>query len=67
MSKESQDNLQHAVINQLEADFGENNFEEIGDFLEELIKNEDNHKIIMDYLSDSAKENWLEGKTIPRF
>lgn len=59
--------LLHAVINQLETDFDDNEFESLDEFLTMLMKNEDNHTILIEYLSDSAKENWLEGKTNVRF
>ena len=36
-------------------------------FYKRLIKNEDNKKIIVEYLSDTAKENWIEGRTNCRF
>ncbi len=59
--------LLHAVINQLESDFDDNDFESMDDFLTQLIKVETNHEIFLEYLSDSGKENWLEGKTNVRF
>ncbi len=59
--------LLHAVINQLETDFDDNDFESMDEFLTQLIKVETNHEIFLEYLSDSGKENWLEGKTNVRF
>ena len=65
--QESKNLLLHAVINQLEADFDDNEFESMDELLTKLIENEDNHEILIAYLSDSAKENWLEGRTKVRF
>lgn len=59
--------LQHAVINQLETDFNDRDFDAMSEMLELLIKNEESKKILIEYLSDTAKENWLEGKTIVRY
>lgn len=54
--------LEHAFINQLEADFDEQDYDAISEMIQLLIKNEENRKIIIEYLSDTTKENWLEGK-----
>jgi len=59
--------LLHAVINQLETDFDDQDYDAMDEFLTMLMKNEDNHTILVEYLSDSGKENWLEGKTNVRF
>jgi hypothetical protein len=32
-----------------------------------LLKNEEAKKILIEYLSDTAKENWLEGRTNVRY
>ena len=51
MKKTEENLLEHAFINQLETDFND----------------QDNKMIIIEYLSDTAKENWLEGRTNCRF
>ncbi len=59
--------LLHAVINQLESDFDDNEFDSMDEFLTQLMKVEANHEILYQYLGDAAQENWLEGKTNVRF
>lgn len=66
-TEESKNLLLHAVINQLESDFDDNDFDAMDEFITMLMKNESNHEILYNYLSDSAQENWLEGKTNVRF
>jgi hypothetical protein len=59
--------LLHAVINQLETDFNDHEYDAMDEFLTLLIKDEKSKNILIEYLSDTAKENWLEGKTATRF
>lgn len=59
--------LEHAVINQLESDFDEQDFDAMSEMLTLLIKNEESKNILIEYLSDSAKENWLEKRTSVRY
>ncbi len=59
--------LLHAVINQLETDFDDQDYDAMDEFLTQLMKVEENHNILYQYLTDSAQENWLEGKTNCRF
>ena len=59
--------LLHGIINQLESDFDDNEYDSMDELLTKLMENESNHTILIDYLSDTAKENWLEGKTNERF
>ena len=59
--------LEHAVINQLEADFDSQNFGSMSEMLSLLINNKESKKILIQYLSGSAKKNWLEGKTNVRY
>lgn len=66
-TEEGKNLLLHAVINQLETDFDDNEFHSMDEFLTKLIENEDNHTIMYNYLCDSAQENWIEGKTNTRF
>jgi hypothetical protein len=63
-----QDNLLcHAVINQLEADLNEQEYDSLDELITQLVKDEKTKKILIEYLSDTVKEFWLEGKTTPRF
>lgn len=66
-TEEGKNLLLHAVINQLEADFENRDFDAMDEFITTLMKNEENHEILYNYLSDTAQENWLEGKTSTRF
>lgn len=67
MENQEQYLLEHAFMNQLESDFEDQDFDAMSEMIQLLLKNEDNRNIIIEYLSDSAKENWLEGKTSTRF
>jgi len=67
MEYQEQNLLEHAFINQLETDFNDQEYDAMSEMIQLLIKNEDNKKIIVEYLSDTAKENWLEGRTSCRF
>ena len=62
-SDTAKNHLLHAVINQLEADFGDNDFDAMDELITMLMKNKDNHEILYAYLSDTAQKNWLENKT----
>ena len=59
--------LEHAIINQLEADFDDQDFDSMSEMLSLLINNKESKKILIEYLSGSAKKNWLEGKTNVRY
>jgi len=66
-TEEGKNHLLHAVINQLETDFDDQDYDAMDELITMLMKNSDNHEILYNYLSDSAAENWLEGKTSTRF
>jgi len=59
--------LKHAVLNQIETDFDDKDFDAIDELLEQVIKNEEMKGKLIAYLSDSARENWIEGKTHVRY
>lgn len=59
--------LEHAVINQLEADFNDLDFDSMSEMLELLIKNEKNQEILFQYLSDTTQQNFIEGRTNCRY
>tara|TARA_Y100000389_G_C17330170_1_gene447640 strand:+ start:62 stop:265 length:204 start_codon:yes stop_codon:yes gene_type:complete len=67
MENQEQNLLEHAFINQLETDFNDQEYDAMSEMIQLLIENEDNKKIIVEYLSDTAKENWIEGRTNCRF
>lgn len=59
--------LEHAVLNQIESDLDEHDYDSLSEMIGLLIKSEPAKKILIEYLSDTAKENWLEGKTNCRY
>ncbi len=67
MENQEKNLFEHAFINQLETDFTEGKFYAMSKMIQLLIENEENRKIIIEYLSDTEKENWLEGSTNCRF
>ena len=66
-TEEGKNLLLHAVINQLESDFEDQDYDAMDEFITKLMENTDNHEILHAYLGDTAQENWLEGKTNVRF
>ena len=66
-TEEGKNLLLHAVINQLEADFGDQDYDAMDELITKLMENSDNHDILYQYLSDSAQENWIDRKTKVRF
>ena len=60
--EEQDDLLEQAVINQIEKDLNENDFESLSELLKQLIHLEPARKCLVEYLSDETRENWLEGK-----
>ena len=61
------DLLEHEVINQLEADFDSQDYDAMSELLQLLMKDDKSKGILIEYLGDSAKENWVEGKTKTRY
>ena len=64
---EERDLLLMAVVNQLEDDFDNQEYESLDCLLKELLKNEENRKLCVDYLSDDMKERWIEGKVTIKY
>lgn len=60
--EESNELLEQAVVNQIETDLNENDFESLSELLKLLIHLEPARKYLIEYLSDDLKERWLEGK-----
>ena len=63
MDTQQKNHLLHAVINQLESDFDDNDFDAMDEFITMLMKNTENIEILYAYLGDTAQENFIEGKT----
>lgn len=59
--------LEHAVINQLEADFNDQYYDTMSEMLQLLIQNDGARNILVGYLGDTALENLNEGKTFMRY
>lgn len=60
--------LEHAVINQIESDLGDNDFAALSEMLQNLISGKyDNTEILYQYLGDTAQENLKEGLTVKRW
>jgi hypothetical protein len=50
--------LLHAVINQLEYDFNNNEYDSLNELLKELIKNKDSKELLKEYLSEEIKKEF---------
>ena len=59
--------LEHEVLNQIEADLLDKDFEAYSEMMQLLLKNEENKNILFNYLSDSAQENVKENLTFKRY
>lgn len=59
--------LLHAILNQIETDFDEQDYDSIDEMLQLLMENPEAKHILTEYLSESAKANWLEDKTVKRY
>jgi hypothetical protein len=64
---EERDLLLMAVVNQLEDDFDNQDYESLDCLLTELLKNEENREEFVHYLSDDMKERWIEGKVTIKY
>ena len=65
--KETDYLLEHAFINQFQTDIENKEYEPISLFISLLLKSDKNKELIIGYLSDSGRENWIEGKTSVRY
>jgi len=63
----SNDTLEHSVINQLEVDFNDSDFNSISELLSQLMHLDPARKCLVNYLSDTAIQNAIEGKTNKRY
>ncbi len=60
--------LEHAVLNQLQADFGDADFDAYSEMFNLLIGTFPEAKnILFEYLSDTAQKNLEEGETFKRY
>jgi DNA-binding SARP family transcriptional activator len=59
--------LEHAVLNQLEADFDSQDYDAMSEMLQLLIQNDEARNILVGYLGDSALENLNDGETFMRY
>lgn len=57
-----EDLLEQAVINQIESDLENQEYDSISELIKNLIHLEPAQKLLIEYLSDKTKEDWLEGK-----
>jgi hypothetical protein len=67
MERTENEMLEHAVVNQLEVDFNDLDFDAMSEMLKNLIHLEPARKVLTEYLSDTAKENLIEGRTNCRY
>jgi hypothetical protein len=54
--------LEQAIINQIEKDLEEQDYDSLSELIKNLIHLEPAEKLLIGYLSDEVKEDWLEGK-----
>ena len=67
MEKKENNLLEHAIINQLEFDFNLQDYTALSELIQRLIFLEPARKLLIAYLSDTEKEQWLEKKTNTRY
>ena len=61
------ESLEHAVLNQIETDLLDKDFDAYSEMMQLLLKNKENRKILFDYLLDTAQENVKLGMTFSRY
>ena len=54
--------LEQAIVNQIEKDLEEQDYDSLSELIKNIIHLEPAEKLLIGYLSDEVKENWLEGK-----
>ena len=59
--------LEQAVLNQIEADLNDSDFDAFSEMMQLLMKDEKNRLILFNYLSDTAQKNLKESKTVIRY
>ena len=65
--EESKVLLEHAVINQLEQDFEDQDYDALSEMLGLLMEDERSAKILTEYIGDELREQFLEGKVTIRY
>jgi hypothetical protein len=63
----SEELLEHEVLNQIEADINDNDYESVSEMLQKLMESPISKEILYQYLSDSAQKNVKEGLTKKRY
>lgn len=53
--------LEQAIVNQIEKDLEEQDYDSLSELIKNLIHLEPAEKLLIGYLSDEVRENWLEG------
>ena len=59
--------LEQAVLNQIESDLNDYDFEAYSEMMELLLKDEKNIEVLYQYLSDTAQKNLKEENTAIRY
>lgn len=59
--------LEQAVLNQIEVDLNDEDFEAYSEMIQLLLKNENNLNILFEYLSDTAQKNLKANLTVNRY
>ena len=67
LNERSNNLLLHAVLNQIETDFDDQDYESIDELLQRLIDIPQAKDLLTGYLSDTALENWKLGRTAKRY
>lgn len=61
------DQIEHAVLNQIESDFESQDYDALSEMLQCLLQVEDAKKILINYLSDNFLEDVVEGRIKLRY
>ena len=63
----NKESLEHAVLNQIETDLLDKDFEAYSEMMQLLLKDDKNKEILFNYLSDTAQENVKLEMTFKRY
>ncbi len=53
--------LEQAIVNQIEKDLEKQDYDSLSELISNLLNLEPAEKLLIGYLSDEQRENWLEG------
>ena len=59
--------LMHEVLNQIEADINDFDFDAFDELMEKLLQSNMNKELFFSFLSDSAQKNIRDGLTVCRY